>query len=68
MRKDLIAIVCCPEDKAKLTLDAKEEDEHGEIVTGTLTCTECSFVYPIEQGIPNLLPPAYHVKGRAKSK
>ncbi len=68
MRKDLIAIVCCPEDKAKLTLDATKEDDHGEVVTGTLTCTQCGFVYPIEQGIPNLLPPAYHVKGKAQRK
>ncbi len=64
MRKDLIAIVCCPEDKAKLTLDIKEEDSHGDVVKGSLTCSECGFVYPIEQGIPNLLPPAYHVKGK----
>lgn len=60
MRKDLAAIVCCPEDKAKLTLAIDAEDSHGDVAHGSLTCTECGFVYPIEDGIPNLLPPAYH--------
>lgn len=49
-------IVCCPIDKADLELDVEERDGE-EIVSGTLTCTECGEVYPIEDGIPNLLPP-----------
>ena len=63
MRRDLIGIVCCPADHARLELDAHEEDEHGEVLAGTLTCSECAFVYPIEAGIPNLLPPEYHEGG-----
>jgi len=49
-------ILCCPLDKAELEL-AVEAREDDEIVTGTLTCTECGEAYPIEDGIPNLLPP-----------
>ncbi|ADJ15071.1 hypothetical protein HacjB3_08440 [Halalkalicoccus jeotgali B3] len=49
-------IVCCPIDKADLELDV-EEREGEEILEGSLTCTECGEVYPIEDGIPNLLPP-----------
>lgn len=60
MRKDLIDIICCPVDKAKLALGADETDDHGDVIAGTLTCTECKFVYPIESGIPNLLPPEFH--------
>ena len=60
MRKDLIDIICCPQDKAKLTLSGAETDDHGDVFTGTLTCTECAFAYPIESGIPNLLPPEFH--------
>ncbi|QSG15402.1 methytransferase partner Trm112 [Halapricum desulfuricans] len=56
MNEDLLDIVCCPLDKSELELDAQDRDE-GEIVTGTLTCTECGETYPIEDGIPNLLPP-----------
>ncbi len=61
VRKDLADIVCCPVDKAELTLKVDEEDEHGDVVRGSFTCTQCGFVYPIEEGIPNLLPPEYHV-------
>ncbi|KYH26813.1 Trm112p-like protein [Halalkalicoccus paucihalophilus] len=56
MKESLMEIVCCPIDKADLELDVEERDGE-EIVSGTLTCTECGEVYPIEDGIPNLLPP-----------
>lgn len=49
-------IVCCPVDKAELNL-AVETREGEEIIEGSLTCSECGTVYPIEDGIPNLLPP-----------
>lgn len=49
-------IICCPLDKYELELTVDERDEE-EILEGTLTCTECGEVYPIEGGIPNLLPP-----------
>jgi uncharacterized protein YbaR (Trm112 family) len=56
MKEDLMEILCCPLDKNDLEL-AVEEREEGEIVAGTLTCTECGETYPIEDSIPNLLPP-----------
>lgn len=56
MKESLMEIVCCPIDKADLAIDVEERDGE-EIVSGTLTCTECGEVYPIEDGIPNLLPP-----------
>jgi uncharacterized protein YbaR (Trm112 family) len=69
MRKDLVAIVCCPVHKTGLVLKAKKTDEHGDIVEGTLTCGKCRFDYPIEEGIPNLLPPEFHVdEVKAKAK
>ena len=49
-------VLCCPLDKADLDL-AVEERDGDEIVAGTLTCTECDETFPIEDGIPNLLPP-----------
>lgn len=49
-------VICCPLDKADLELTVDVEED-GEIVEGTLTCTECGESYPIEEGIPNLLPP-----------
>jgi uncharacterized protein YbaR (Trm112 family) len=56
MKEDLMDIICCPLDKHDLELDV-ESREDGEVMSGTLTCTECGETYPIEDGIPNLLPP-----------
>lgn len=57
MRTDLMDILRCPVDKATLELETAEEDDAGEVLEGTLTCTDCGETYPIEDGIPNLLPP-----------
>lgn len=56
MKRDLMDILVCPLDKQELTLDIDEQDG-DEILDGTLTCTECGERYPIDDGIPNLLPP-----------
>jgi uncharacterized protein YbaR (Trm112 family) len=56
MDEDLMDIICCPVDKHDLDLEVDEREDE-EIIAGTLTCTECGEVYPIEDGIPNLLPP-----------
>jgi len=56
MKRDLMDILCCPLDKHDLDLEVDSEAE-GEVLEGRLVCTECGEVYPIEDGIPNLLPP-----------
>jgi uncharacterized protein YbaR (Trm112 family) len=56
MRESLMDIICCPMDKHDLELTVDEQDG-DEILAGELVCTECGEVYPIEDGIPNLLPP-----------
>jgi uncharacterized protein YbaR (Trm112 family) len=56
MRHSLLEILCCPLCKGDLELKASDEKE-GEIVTGTLTCKECRERFPVEDGIPNMLPP-----------
>lgn len=56
MNRELLDIICCPVCKGKLDLKADKEDDK-EILAGVLTCGKCSFDYPIEAGIPNLLPP-----------
>jgi uncharacterized protein YbaR (Trm112 family) len=56
MKEDLLDILCCPLDKEALELEATETDG-DEILEGDLVCTECGERYPIEDGIPNLLPP-----------
>ncbi|PSP25298.1 hypothetical protein BRC61_00270 [Halobacteriales archaeon QH_10_65_19] len=56
MKEDLMDILCCPLDKHGLELEVDERDDE-EILSGSLVCTECGETYPIEDGIPNLLPP-----------
>ena len=55
MRRDLLDILVCPVSKGPLTLTVTNETD-GEILEGTLTCEE-GHSFPIEDGIPNLLPP-----------
>jgi uncharacterized protein YbaR (Trm112 family) len=55
MKKSLMEILCCPSVKdLQLTIRKEEGDE---IVDGSLYCAKCNETYPIEDGIPNLLPP-----------
>ncbi|MBW6469744.1 MAG: methytransferase partner Trm112 [Methanosarcinaceae archaeon] len=56
MKKELMNILACPICKGDLVLNiTKENDE--EIVSGTIYCSKCNEHYPIEDGIPNMLPP-----------
>lgn len=56
MRRDLVDILACPVCKGPLELRV-EKEERQEIVTGSLYCPNCRETYPIEDSIPNLLPP-----------
>ncbi len=56
MKKELMDILVCPVCKGKLVLTITEENEK-EIVKGTLFCGKCNEYYPIDDGIPNMLPP-----------
>ena len=56
MKRSLLDILVCPMCKGGLTLAVDEEDD-AEIVSGGLHCAACGIDYPIEDTIPNLLPP-----------
>ena len=56
MKKDLMDILACPVCKGTLTLTIDEERDE-EVVAGALHCASCDERYPIEDTIPNLLPP-----------
>jgi uncharacterized protein YbaR (Trm112 family) len=56
MKEELMDILCCPLDKQELELATVQQND-DEILEGRLTCTECRTEYPIDDGIPNLLPP-----------
>lgn len=59
MKRSLLDIICCPVCKGELTLRVDEENA-TEILEGELHCAACRVNYPIQDGIPNLLPPAGH--------
>ena len=61
MKHSLMDILCCPVCKGDLKLTVKKEDAK-EIIEGGLYCAKCKFDYPIEDSIPNLLPPEMHKK------
>lgn len=56
MRRELVEILACPVCKSPLELTV-EEEEGDEVITGSLHCARCDERYPIEDAIPNLLPP-----------
>ncbi len=56
MRTELLEVLRCPVCRSELRL-APAQVEGEEILSGTLTCTGCHAVYPIADGIPDLLPP-----------
>ena len=55
MRRSLMDILCCPVCKGDLVLSITTEDDK-EILEGGLHCAACRVDYPINEGIPNLLP------------
>ena len=50
-------ILVCPTCRVPLRLTVAEETG-GEVIEGALECADCGEVYPIEDSIPNLLPPS----------
>ena len=56
MKRKLMDILVCPLCKGELALSVTKEED-GEIIEGTLRCDACGESYPIEETIPNLLPP-----------
>ncbi|HLS12833.1 MAG TPA: Trm112 family protein [Flavobacteriaceae bacterium] len=51
--------LCCPFDKADLTLDIVTQDIDKNILEGILSCIECKRIYPIVKGIPIMNPDEY---------
>lgn len=56
MNKDILDLLACPVCSSGLRLEGANNIEDQQ-VSGLLVCIECNERYPIENGIPNLLPP-----------
>ncbi len=57
MKRDPMDILVCPVCRVYLELTVTKE-EQDESVEGSLQCKACRETYPIEDTIPNLLPPS----------
>ena len=58
MKPAILDILACPVCKGPLKLEVMEEKD-GDVKRGSLFCARCNYHYPIEGGIPNLLPPEH---------
>jgi len=58
MRQSLLPILQCPICSGPIAVQAvRASGKTGdEIVEGDLRCTACGTVYPVQRGLPNLLP------------
>ena len=54
MKRDLVAILCCPDCQGELALHDAVPDSL-EVETGTLACASCGASYPIVRGIPRFV-------------
>ncbi|HUH18304.1 Trm112 family protein [Albibacterium sp.] len=56
MRIATINKLCCPFDKADLSLQIITQDIDKNILEGLLTCSQCNRYFPIVKGIPIMSP------------
>ena len=66
MNMETINKLCCPFDRADLTLTAIHTRVDGAIEEGYLLCGQCSRIYPIVRGIPIMSPDEYREFGLEK--
>ncbi len=66
MKIETITKLCCPFDRADLTLTPIRTTIDGAIEEGYLVCGQCSRIYPIVRGIPIMSPDEYREFGLEK--
>lgn len=59
MRLKTIEKLCCPFDKADLTLKIFVQTPDQNITEGILSCVTCNRNYPIIYGVPIMAPDEY---------
>lgn len=59
MKLHTIKMLCCPFDKANLSLTVVTKDLNENILEGFFVCEQCNRIYPIVSGIPIMSPDEY---------
>ena len=57
MKPELIDFLVCPTCRNRLDLKILKKTQDDDIEEGNLKCRVCDSACPIQNGIPNLLPP-----------
>ena len=57
MKKKLMDILACPMCKYHPLELSIEKENDKEVLAGNIRCPKCEVDFPIEDGIPNMLPP-----------
>ena len=59
MRQEFVSLLACPDCSGKVQFfDIEDSADDGHVMSGTLQCEECKSEFPIEGGVPRLLPMA----------
>lgn len=66
MNTETIKKLCCPFDRADLTLTPIRTTVTGGIDEGYLLCGQCNRIFPIVRGIPIMTPDEYREFGLEK--
>ena len=61
MKKSFLEIIRCPLCKSNFDIHTDVERE-DDIIQGNLICIRCGEKFPIDNSIPNLLPPELRSK------
>ena len=59
MKSDIVPMLACPNCKGDLEISVSDQ-QGQDILEGELTCLQCHEIFPINEGIPNLLPTNTH--------
>jgi len=55
MRPAFVDLLCCNSCGGELGLEGMADDD-GHVINGTLRCRQCNTSFPIDSGVPRLLP------------
>ena len=56
MRMEHLVYLACPRCGGPLSLEERHLVDDGHIIDGSLSCASCSTRYPVQNGVPRLLP------------
>ena len=62
MKEKLVELLCCPNCRERLTLDAAEYEQE-EVKEGRLICNGCAEIFDVKNYIPRFVPSDNYAKG-----